>query len=461
MVTLANRVKQAITAVASSGTGTLTLGAASTGYQTLADANVATGSTVRYTIENATGGGWELGSGVYTASGTTLTRTPTESSNSGNAITATTDSIVFITAAAADIGSMAWQSAWPSDPATDNIAIGSTALASVQSGGTGNVAVGSEAGDSITTGDYNVCVGYKSGEALTSNLGSVAIGYYTLNSTAGSYQVAIGYKALKQSSGAYNVAIGYEAMDNSTGVAASGSNCIAIGYRAGYNNGSNASQISIGVNANKGVGGGTGRVSIGDSAGYNGTGTYCTAVGDDAGYRWSGGSYNTALGTGAGSYYSTTAHGFFTGSNNTLLGKQAMVASASSSNQIGLGNSSVTALYCQDSSISAASDERDKTAIKDIAWGLDFINDVRPVSFTWNRRDKAQGTRRQVGFIAQELYDVELKHSSTKTTGIVDFTNPDSLSVAPAKMLPMAIRAIQQLSDKIDALEARLAKLET
>jgi len=104
MVTLANRVKQAITAVASSGTGTLTLGAASTGYQTLADANVATGSTVRYTIENATGGGWELGSGVYTASGTTLTRTPTESSNGGNAITATTDSVVFITAAAADLG---------------------------------------------------------------------------------------------------------------------------------------------------------------------------------------------------------------------------------------------------------------------------------------------------------------------------------------------------------------------
>lgn len=460
MVTLANRVKQTITAVANSGTGTLTLGAASDGYQTLADAaGVSSGDTVRYTIEGPSDA-WELGQGVYTSSGTTLTRTPSESSNSGNAITATTDSIVFITAAAADIGSMAWQSAWPSDPATNNIAIGSTALASVQSGGTGNVAVGPEAGDSITTGDYNVCVGHKSGEALTSNNGSIAIGYYTLNSTAGSYQVAIGYKALKKSSGLYNVAIGYEAMDNSTGVAASGSNNIAIGFRAGYNTGSNASQISIGVNANKG-GGGTGRVSIGDGAGYSGSGTYCTAVGDDAGYRWSGGSYNTALGTGAGSYYSTTAHGFFTGSNNTLLGKQAMVASASSSNQIGLGNSSVTALYCQDSSISAASDERDKTAIKDIAWGLDFINDVRPVSFTWNRRDKAQGTRRQVGFIAQELYDVELKHSSTKTTGIVDFTNPDSLSVAPAKMLPMAIRAIQQLSDKIDALEARLAKLET
>lgn len=103
MVTLANRVKHTITAVASSGTGTLTLGAASTGFQTLADASVATGSTVRYTIEGPSNA-WELGSGVYTSSGTTLTRTPSESSNSGNAITATTDSTVFITASAADLG---------------------------------------------------------------------------------------------------------------------------------------------------------------------------------------------------------------------------------------------------------------------------------------------------------------------------------------------------------------------
>jgi len=105
MVTLANRVKHTITAVAGGGTGALTLGPASTGFQTLADAaGVADGATLRYTIENASGGDWELGSGVYTASGTTLTRTPTESSNSGNAITATTDSTVFITAAAADLG---------------------------------------------------------------------------------------------------------------------------------------------------------------------------------------------------------------------------------------------------------------------------------------------------------------------------------------------------------------------
>jgi hypothetical protein len=102
---LVNRAKMTITAVASSGTGTLTLGAASAGgFNTFADAGVANGETVRYTIEGP-GDLFEIGAGVYTASGTTLSRSPSESSNANNsAITATTDSVVFVTAAAADLG---------------------------------------------------------------------------------------------------------------------------------------------------------------------------------------------------------------------------------------------------------------------------------------------------------------------------------------------------------------------
>ena len=99
MVKLVNRAKMTI---ASGGAGNITLGTAVDGYQTFADAGVSDADTLRYTIED--GDDWEVGTGVYTASGTTLARTPTESSNSGNAITATTDSVVFVTAAAADLG---------------------------------------------------------------------------------------------------------------------------------------------------------------------------------------------------------------------------------------------------------------------------------------------------------------------------------------------------------------------
>ena len=51
-----------------------------------------------------------------------------------------------------------------------------------------------------------------------------------------------------------------------------------------------------------------------------------------------------------------------------------------------LGNSSVTSLRCQDTSISSVSDERDKKDIVDSTYGLDLLKTFRPVSFTWNKR---------------------------------------------------------------------------
>jgi len=99
MVKLVNRAKMT---TATTGTGTITLGSAVDGFQTFAAAGVSNGETVRYCIEDGTSN-FELGSGVFTASGTTLTRVVSESSNSNNAINLSGDAIVFITAIAADI----------------------------------------------------------------------------------------------------------------------------------------------------------------------------------------------------------------------------------------------------------------------------------------------------------------------------------------------------------------------
>ncbi len=99
MVKLVNRAKMT---TATTGTGTITLGSAVDGFQTFTAAGVADGDTVRYCIEDGTSS-FELGSGVFTASGTTLTRVVSESSNSDNAISLSGDAIVFITAIAADI----------------------------------------------------------------------------------------------------------------------------------------------------------------------------------------------------------------------------------------------------------------------------------------------------------------------------------------------------------------------
>ena len=98
MVKLANRAK---VSTSTTGTGTITLGSAVAGFQTFADAGVSNGETVRYVIED--GNNWEIGYGVYTHSGTTLTRVISESSNSDNAITLSGSASVFISAIADDL----------------------------------------------------------------------------------------------------------------------------------------------------------------------------------------------------------------------------------------------------------------------------------------------------------------------------------------------------------------------
>lgn len=78
---LADRVQETTT---TTGTGTVTLAGAATGYQTFAA--VGDGNSTYYTI--AGGSEWEVGIGTYTASGTTLSRTTViSSSNSGSLVT--------------------------------------------------------------------------------------------------------------------------------------------------------------------------------------------------------------------------------------------------------------------------------------------------------------------------------------------------------------------------------------
>jgi hypothetical protein len=163
------------------------------------------------------------------------------------------------------------------------------------------------------------------------------------------------------------------------------------------------------------------------------------------------GSYNTAFGSGA--LWNIT-----TGSNNTGIGYNAAASSATANNEITLGNFSISVLRCQVTSITSLSDKRDKKNINPLEIGLDFINKLKPVVFNWDKRDNyfngiSDGSlmekSRNIGLLAQDLDDLQNEFKADYLN-LVYKSNPDKLEITSGYLLFILIKAIQELSEKID-----------
>ena len=341
-----------------------------------------------------------------------------------------------------------------------NVAIGANAMTGNTSGNGNsyNVAIGDGCHFWTGTGDQNIMMGYNTNTYYSG--GSFNVGLGSQVRTSNNYNVSVGYRAgnSPSTSNNYNTFVGSEAGFDSD----AGDNCTFVGRQAGYGGGNGDYNTAIGESSQRQLNGGSANSSCGRQSLYNiTTGSQNSALGHAAGYNLNTGSNNTFLGYQAGYYNgSSTGNATTTGENVTVIGYRATASSSSASNEITLGNSSISSLRCNVQTISSLSDERDKTAIEDLSLGLDFINDMRPVEFTWNRRDGSYGAKLDLGFIAQDLFDVEIDHGSQRRTRLVNTDNPEKLEADYVRSYPILVKAVQELSAKVDALTARVAELE-
>ena len=350
------------------------------------------------------------------------------------------------------IGNTAGRSSVTGSSNYRNVAIGHQSLqSSSRSSANYHVSIGWRAGYNITTSDNTVNIGHVS-DNLSQNGESVSIGAYA----QGNYRsVNIGYQAFASGSSTsyYNTLIGYQAGYDMDG----GDHCVFVGYRAGYAGGSANNNIGVGNFALDSLSTGANNTSVGyGSLNRNTSGSTNSGFGLYSGEDFTTGNNNTLIGAYAGG--NTTSS--YTGSNNILLGYSLNASSTSVSNEITLGNTSITSLRCNVQTITSLSDQRDKTAIEDLDLGLDFIKAMKPRKFVWNRRDGTWHGRKEIGFIAQELHEVEMDFSSTDKTRLVSYENPSKLEASPMNTYPILIKAIQELSAKVDSLQARITELE-
>jgi len=378
----------------------------------------------------------------------------------------------------------------------------------VTSAGTQNIFIGFNAGSAGSSSNENTYVGYKAGEGATGS-DNVFIGNEAGHTSSNTFsrQVAIGHEAgelggersinigyrvhggreesvsigYQADTGAYSVKIGSLAGQQGSG---GDVGTVLIGYRAGYR-GTNNGNIAIGYEASNRGANDEFSTAVGYYANRNlehddevfstavgyqaGLGVEGSTVGNNgsyfghrAGYAILSGSQNTLIGSFAGDALTT-------GSNNIVLGYNAAASSVSVSNEITLGNASITAIRAAVTSITSLSDERDKKDIKDITYGLDFISKLQPREFVWNNRSEykeflphsknkesaelkeiinSNKGKKDFGFIAQEV-----QVHDDDTLRLIYDANPEKLEMSYGKLVPILVKAIQELSAKVSALE--------
>jgi hypothetical protein len=242
----------------------------------------------------------------------------------------------------------------------------------------------------------------------------------------------------------YSLAIGG---DNGSDVG----QCIKIGRSAGFNITSNVGGgcIAIGESALSNASDTGNNLAVGNASldSVNGTtGNSNVAIGTGSGASITSGSNNTLVGHGSG----VAVVPLTVGVNNTIIGYQACTSGVNSNNSVTLGNSAITTLRCAVTTITSLSDARDKKNIEESKYGLDLVESLKPVTFEWETRDGGKKDIKDLGFIAQDLKEVDDDY-----LGLVYDENPEKLEASYGRLIPVLVKAIQELSEEVKQLKTK------
>jgi len=345
-----------------------------------------------------------------------------------------------------------------------NTAVGSTALDANTTGGS-NTAIGQAALGANTTADNNTAVGYSSLGANTTGTDNTAVGLYALlGNTTGLGNSAVGRSALgANTTGSGNAAFGAYYIGNVTAAMSqntTGASNSAFGAGALAANTTASNNTAVGYNSLGGNTTGTDLAAVGRNAlSASTTGVANTALGAEAGYNTTTGGYNTFLGK--------SSHADAAGNSNcVVIGYN--VSGASDYTTIGDGANDIRAAHGV-ATWATVSDERYKKDITDSTAGLSFINALKPR--TWNYRTLGElpetfsayeegstevfkNTQTNHGFIAQEV-KVAIDADSGLKDGfrLWDDREDGSQEVAEAALIPILVKAIQELTARLETLE--------
>ena len=394
-----------------------------------------------------------------------------------------------------------------------NTAVGASALAGSNSGTGVNTAVGNSALLTNSTGYYNTAIGAKHPanyfsalESNTTGNSNIAVGTAALGTnTTGSSNTAIGLAALPlNTTASNNTAVGYQAgYTNSTGIANT-----FTGYQAGYT--SNASSVNgyntaTGYQAGKGLTTGNNNSFFGFGSGelittggknsilgaYNGnasgldirtasnyvvlsdgdgnpkavSGAIPNGAGSYGAYTnaWTFGNGGTAAtndgviflnGTSYGTGYGPAIQGRLNGSAGWSCGSYSWVIGGSSNSFFACQNST-GGVYLNGSSATSwtavSSDARQKKDFAPVE-GLTAIMQVAPTKFRYEWETEADSIH--MGFTAQNLLPIIPDMVVIKEELHEDGT--PLMTVTPDYMIPVLVKAIQELKAEVDSLKAQI-----